>query len=408
MVRLQEKEIRSGDRIRRIIGILRLDGREVELHLPYYIEIAKISNASQDTFTLRVHNPLVHAEGEKIDSVFINFVFSGVELFGSCRFVEQARTFLTLEYPESLKSRTKRRFQRIRVGEKVVAELKYRESPESKMDRISVKELPVKYSQLYWEAQRENADIKKIFLIGMREIRSICPNSEIVLYNKNNLGSREARILRKTGKVLYVDDCSSTHSYTRLIPSDRIISYSSFLNEYRVKGVSREQLIAQLQEIIKEDQAKGYSSKVYIPLFSQDRVVGHLKAFEKEGTAWITQEKLGDLLVLSKLLGLGIMKARYVPDIDEFHDSKLLNISEGGVLLRIVDGKNGVSIPEGANIEVKFVLGGKEFLMKGTICRKDTEGRLYAIRFQDLSPDEKKIIKGLVEEAVEKYRSGER
>ena len=38
----QNKEITSSDRIKRIFGILRLDGREVEVHLPQYIEVAKI------------------------------------------------------------------------------------------------------------------------------------------------------------------------------------------------------------------------------------------------------------------------------------------------------------------------------------------------------------------------------
>jgi len=71
------------------------------------------------------------------------------------------RSFITLEYPESLKTRTKRRFQRVRMGQPITAELKYRETPEVKMERVTVKELPVKYSQLYWESQRDNPDIRR-------------------------------------------------------------------------------------------------------------------------------------------------------------------------------------------------------------------------------------------------------
>jgi hypothetical protein len=403
VARLQEKEIRSGERIRRIVGILRLDGREVEVHLPYYIEIAKISATMQDTFILRLSNPLIQLEREILEYVFINFVFSGVELFGKCRFLEQARSFITLEYPESLKTRTKRRFQRVRMGEKITAELKYRETPEVKMERVTVKELPVKYSQLYWESQRENLDIKKIFLLGLREIRSICTNAEIVLYNKTTIHSRDARILRKSGKVLYVDFCSSTHSYTRLIPSDKLISYSYFLNEYKLRGASKEQIIAQLEEIIREDRSQHYSSKALIPLFSQDRVVGHVKVFQKEGAGRITLEDVNNLLALTKLIGLGIQKARYIPDLDDFIDSRLLNISEGGILLKIEDQRKEVSIPEGANVEVKFILGSKGFSLKGNICRKDEPRQFYAIKFIDVSSDEKKQIKGFVDETITKY-----
>jgi hypothetical protein len=404
VARLQEKEIRSGERIRRIVGILRLDGREVEVHLPYYIEIAKISTTTQDTFTLRLSNPLIQLEREVLEHVFINFVFSGVELFGKCRFLEQARSFITLEYPESLKSRTKRRFQRVRVGEKITAALKYRETPEVKMERVTVKELPFKFSQLYWEAQRDNPDIKKIFLLGSREIKNICPNAEIVLYNKANIHSRDARILRKSGKVLYVDFCSSTNSYTRLIPSDKLISYSYFLNEYKQRGATKEQIIAQLEEIIREDRSLHYSSKALIPLFSQDRVVGHVKVFQKEGLGRISLEDVNNLLALTKLIGLGIQKARYIPDLDDFIDSRLLNISEGGILLKIEDQRKDISIPEGATVEVKFLLSGKGFSLKGNICRKDEPRQFYAIKFVDLSSEEKKQIKSFVDETVSKYQ----
>jgi len=184
---------------------------------------------------LRLSNPLIQLERELLEYVFINFAFSGVELFGKCKFLEQARSFITLAYPEYLKTRTKRRFQRVRMGESITAELKYRETPEVKMEKVTVKGLPVKFSQLYWEAQRDNPDIKKIFLIGLKDIRSICPNAELVLYNKANIHNRDARILRKSGKVLYIDFCSSTNSYTRLIPSDKLISYSYFLNDYKMR-----------------------------------------------------------------------------------------------------------------------------------------------------------------------------
>jgi PilZ domain len=405
VARLQEKEIRSGERIRRIVGILRLDGREVEVHLPYYIEVAKISTTTQDTFTLRLSNPLIQLERETLEHIFINFVFSGVELFGKCRFLEQARSFVTLEYPESLKSRTKRRFQRVRMGDKIAAELKYRETPEIKMERVTVKELPFKFSQLYWEAQRDNPDIKKIFVLGLREIKNICPNADLLLYNKSNVHGRDARILRKSGKVLYVDFCSSTNSYTRLIPSDKLISYSYFLNEVKLRGATKEQIIAQLEEIIREDRAQRYSSKALIPLFSLDRVVGHVKVFQKEGEGRISLEDVNNLVALTKLIGLGIQKARYLPDLDEFIDSRLLNISEGGLLLKIEDQRAGISIPEGANVEVKFPLGGKGFYLRGCVCRKDDPRQFYAIKFIDLSPEEKKQIKSCVDDTVAKYQA---
>jgi len=147
--------------------------------------------------------------------------------------------------------------------------------------------------------------------------------------------------------VLYIDFCSSTNSYTRLIPSDKLISYSYFLNEYKMRGATKEQIIAQLEGIIREDRSLRYSSKALIPLFSQDRVIGHVKAFQKEGVGRITVEDVNTLIALTNLIGLGIQKARYVPDLDDFIDSRLLNISEGGLLLKIEDQKKDVSIPRG-------------------------------------------------------------
>jgi len=53
---------------------------------------------------------------------------------------------------------------------------------------------------------------------------------------------------------------------------------------------------------------------------------------------------------------------------------------------------------------VKFLLGGKEFSLKGNICRKDETRQFYAIKFVDLSAEEKKRIKLFVDETVAKYQ----
>jgi len=53
---------------------------------------------------------------------------------------------------------------------------------------------------------------------------------------------------------------------------------------------------------------------------------------------------------------------------------------------------------------VKFLLGGKGFTLKGNICRKDEPRQFYAIKFIDLSAEEKKLIKGFVDETVAKYQ----
>jgi len=187
----QNKEITSSDRIRRIFGILRLDGREIELHLPQYIEIVKIANSTHDSFTVRLSNPLIDLAEEEVDAVFINFIFSGVELFGKCRFMGQERSFVTLGFPEMLSSRTRRRFPRVRLDERIFAELKYKEFPQQRLEKIAIKDIPVKYSQLYWEAQRDNADIKKVFLMAVKELRSLSPLSEIIIYSKSTMKSRQ-------------------------------------------------------------------------------------------------------------------------------------------------------------------------------------------------------------------------
>ena len=232
-----EKEITSSDRIKRIFGILRLDGREIELHFPQYIEIVKIASTTYDSFTVKLSNPLIDITDEDVESVFINFIFSGVELFGKCKFLGQERSFITLGFPHVLSSRTRRRYPRVRIEERISADLRYKEFPQQRLEKIAIKDIPVKYSQLYWEAQRENADIKKVFLMALKELRGLSPLSEIVIYSKNTMKSRDARVMRKTGKVLYIDDCKSSQSYYRLITSEKITNYSDYLNDLKMTGV---------------------------------------------------------------------------------------------------------------------------------------------------------------------------
>jgi hypothetical protein len=399
-----EKEITSAERIRRIIGILRLDGREVELHLPSYIEIAKVVNTTHGSFTLKLSNPFINILEENLDSVYVNFIFSGVELFGECRFVEQTRAFITLNFPESLKSRTKRRYPRIKLKKVLDAELMYREIPEKGMERLSLKDMPVKYSQLYWEAQRENADIKKVFLMTLKEIRGISPYSEIIIYSQETMRSRDALIIRKSGKLLFIEDCNKGQSYTQFIPSERIVSYSYYLNDMKLGGATQDELKQELQDIIREDREKGITSKVIVPIFSRDGVIGHIYLYQKDESVKITQENISDLIALSTLLSLSIGKTHFGSKIEDIVGSNLVDISEGGLLLKIQNDENKINIPEGADIEVKFKVGGKELLLKGNICRKEAESESYAVKFADVDSEEKKVLKKFIDANIEKLK----
>ncbi len=89
-------------------------------------------------------NPLISLTEQGIEYVYINFIFSGVELFGKCRFIEQERAFVTLQFPDSLKSRTKRKYPRVKIRPSFSVELKYKEYPEVKAGSVSSGGLPVK------------------------------------------------------------------------------------------------------------------------------------------------------------------------------------------------------------------------------------------------------------------------
>ena len=93
MADVRSKEITNPERIRRIIGILRLDGREVEVHIPHYIEVAKIVDTTQDVFVVKITDSFVDYKSEELDTVYLNFVFSGVELFGKCKIVHHRNFF---------------------------------------------------------------------------------------------------------------------------------------------------------------------------------------------------------------------------------------------------------------------------------------------------------------------------
>jgi len=398
-----DREITSAERIRRIIGILRLDGREVELHLPQYIEVAKISNTTHDNFTVKLSTELINLEYEDVEYVYINFVFSGAELMGKCRFVEQTRAFITLTYPETLTSRSKRKYPRVKLKELLPAKLNLKDFPEKEIGEISSRKLPVKYSKIYWEVQREVVDIKKVFLMVGKELKMISPYSEVIIYNNENKNTRDASIMRRSGKILFIDDCRKVQSYTRFIPSDKIINYGSFLNEYKLKGVLQEELVNELKSIIKEDLSQGFTSKVLIPVFSGGGVIGHIRAVQKEADKKITSENISDLSALSILMSAAMEKAKYTPELDDAINSSLVDISEGGLFLRVVNNRAEVSIPEGASIEVKFVLGEKEVILKGNVCRKNEEEKSYAIKFLEIGEDEKKLIRKFVDQSIEKF-----
>jgi hypothetical protein len=400
----QEKEISSLDRIKRIIDILRLDGREVELHFPHYIEVAKVTDTAADTFKARLTSPGINLGDQDLEFIHITFIFSGVELFGRCPVTEKQTPYLTLEYPTLLKSRIKRRYPRIMPQKPIPAKLKYKHLPQRSPGRVSPKDLPVKYSKLYWEAQRESVDIKKLFLLVGREIKNMSPYSGITLYNDENINTRDARIMRDSGKVLFINDTAKRESYTRFIPSDKIINYSFYLEERKLSGASPEEIGNELQEIISEDRMEGYTSKVLLPIFSKDEVIGHLKVFKKNSQSATTYEDVSDLMALSLILKIGIDNAGFVPSFDDSIDSTLLNISEGGLYLQIKGGKEMASIPEGADAQIKFVLNEKEIVLHGNICRKEDEEYSYAIQFKKLENTQKSALKEFINGSIEQIK----
>jgi hypothetical protein len=246
----QEKEISSLDRIKRVIDILRLDGREVELHFPHYIEVAKITDTAAETFKARLTSPGINLNDQELEFIHITFIFSGAELIGRCPVIEKQAPYITLEYPSTLQSRIKRRYPRIMPQKPITAKLKYKHIPQRSPGKVSPKDLPVKYSKLYWEAQRESVDIKKLFLLVGKEIKEMSQYSGITLYNDSNINTRDARIMRESGKVLFINDTAKQESYTRFIPSDKIINYSFYLDERKLSGAPPDEIKKELQEII--------------------------------------------------------------------------------------------------------------------------------------------------------------
>lgn len=393
------KEITSADRIRRIMGILRLDGRELEVHFPHYIEIGTISDSTQELFRIRIKNSLIDLSTEKFESVLVSFVFSGVELIGKCQVINQSESSVTLDYPDALMSRTKRRFPRIRLTPSVSARLKLKQYPEKKGGTLSTKNLPVKYSKVFWEVQREKVDIKKVFILVGGEIKKVSPHAEIVLYNENNIHTLDARILRKSGQVLYVDDCRMIQSYTRFIPSDKIINYSYYINEERVRGTSKQKLVEELRMIVRENLAENYTSKVLVPIFSGGEVIGHIKGVHKESGKKISYENVADFMSLSALLTAAIERVGFVPDLGEILQSSLVDISEGGLLLRVSG--EGADIVEGADLEVKFVINGQDVKLKGTVARKEETDQSYAIQFTEINPPTRHLIRKFIDQSIE-------
>jgi hypothetical protein len=404
-IETKDKDIESSERIRRIIGILRLDSREVELHLPNYIEVAKISDAAQGSFRVKMTNPLINLAEQDIDYVYINFIFSGVELFGKCKFIEQERAFVALQFPDSLKSRTKRKYPRVRIRPPFPVELKYREYPGVKAGSVSSGDLPVKYSQLYWEAQRENVDIKKVLMMGLKEIRNISQFSEIIIYQTLNRSSRDARIMRKSGKILYIDDCHNPSSYTKFIASDKIINYSYYVNEEKIEGSSSEEITKELEEVMRDDLSKGCSSKVLIPIFPAGGVIGHVKVIQKGTKKKVTPQDVADLSAITNLIASGIEKAKFTGDLNEIVSSEMIDISEGGLLLKVDNSQGSVRIPEGTSIEMKFRIGEKDVTLKGNICRQDKSEACFAVQFVDMEADIQSMLKSFINESIEKLNN---
>jgi hypothetical protein len=397
----KDREISRFERIKRIVGILKLDGREVELHFPHSIEVGKVVDTEAESYKVRFSNPTINVGEQDIEFIYISFIFSGEEIFGRCPIISRNHPYLTIGFPENFKTRMKRRYPRIRLPIPLTARLRYKRFPQRRPGKVSPEELPVKYSKLYWEAQRESVDIKKLFLLTGGELKKICPKSEIIIYSDKNIGSRNAKVMRESGKVLYIADCDRPESYTRFIPSEKINNYSFYLDEHRSTGASEEEVKSELSRIMEEDKKEGVSSKALVPIFSKDEVIGHLKAFTTQGGGTISYEQIADLMALGLILKIGIDNANFVPSFDDSVPTDLINISEGGLYLQITGVKGTVTIPEGADAQIKVLLGDREIVLHGNVCRKSDADQSYAIQFTNVEEDQKSALKDFIDENID-------
>jgi hypothetical protein len=107
-------------------------------------------------------------------------------------------------------------------------------------------------------------------------------------------------------------------------------------------------------------------------------------------------------MALGLILRIGIEHAPLVPSFDDSIDTDLLNISEGGLFLQISSGTGTISIPEGADAQIRFLAGDKEIVLTGTVCRRSAGEQSYAIKFTKIANDQKSSLKGFIDESIEK------
>ena len=139
-----------------------------------------------------------------------------------------------------------------------------------------------------------------------------------------------------------------------------------------------------------------------VPIFSKSDVIGHLFLCQNDPAKKITTENITDLFALSTLLSLAIENSRFTTDLEDIVPSSLVDISEGGLLLKIQDHGNKLNLLEGTEIEVTFSSEGEEISLKGTIRRKDPQSQSYAIEFTELRPEIKRTLKKFIEDNIEK------
>jgi hypothetical protein len=166
-----------------------------------------------------------------------------------------------------------------------------------------------------------------------------------------------------------------------------------------VRGTSKQKLVEELRMIVRENLAQNYTSKVLVPVFSRDEVIGHIKGVHKESARKISYEDVADLMSLSALLTTGIERVGFIPDLGEILQSSLVDISEGGLLLRVSG--EGADIVEGADLEVKFVINGQDVKLKGTVARKEETDQSYAIQFTEITPPTRHLIRKFIDQSIE-------
>lgn len=337
------------------------------------------------------------------ESVNLQFMIDGTYYFAFVPVYNNDGRTITIGIPDSLESRSTRKYPRISVNGEVVS--RFNIITNASLDQeINTASAPPKLAKIYFELQKNIPDIKKVLGMVGAEIKKISLKSEIKLHKEDEQFPEEVMLVKKYKLPFWIMDTTNPKNYIKEISTTDIINFSTFFKEKMKEGWQESKIREELVTREAKYHKQGFGSLIISPIKLFDNVIGHISVITMiHDTRKLRINDVYYIKALTDIVSEALAKTKlFKLDTGMDYEIPVLNISVGGAYMEVNSPYIIKFLHEMMHIKASFKFSGKIVEAVSEIRRIDFMGEAIrmATKFMQISDQDQNFLEKYVKNHI--------